>query len=211
MTPHICEQLDAWLLCDLDPEEAMAFEQHLLSCPACQTIQIRAATLAQSVPMERMRQRIRQVKPQIDEVQSVAKTRSSNRHIAAVCAAVMTLAICLLLIVSTPDVSNENGIPRARTGHSMSSVMDTVNSPPIVRLADGLIGVPVDSSDSNVTILLVYQSQRKQSLQNDTMQRAESLHTNDGDQVAGHVISPLKPSNTQDSTLIMTSFKETGR
>ncbi len=145
-----CEQLEDYLCRLLDADASAEFEGHTNSCDACA-----AAVEADRSLMRLLRTASRSLEsPRVTlHVPSIPSTASQpSRRSAAF--AVATCLCALMLILATAF--------RATTTKSAPTVSDVERPassveipPPSVQLAAGQTGIPIESHDPNIRILLV--------------------------------------------------------
>jgi anti-sigma factor RsiW len=150
MNHRECNQLDAYLLELLEPDERAAFAEHLVGCPTC----------AREIEVQRRLDGLLAQVGQVDAVPALGlrfdqRLRVRRRRVwlgVGALAASMVLAAGWLLG------------PKALSPNTLSVATNAVPlQPPLtgrpkvsVRLGDNVIGLPIETSDPRVTIVWTY-------------------------------------------------------
>ncbi len=160
---NLCDHIDSYLVADLSNEDLAGFEQHLSSCVACQRIvaeevsmkvAICDASHASERPSVALRERIRRLTPGVTSKSSTSADSMWHRITAVTIVLGLLLIVCVSLLA--PTSTSRFAASRSAEDQSISSEVVEVVRPPTVLLRDGKIGVPVESDDPNVSVLLVY-------------------------------------------------------
>lgn len=163
LMPSPCCYIEGYLIADLSNDELADFERHLPSCAACRGVVAAEASMKRAIcdasceiesPSSALRYRIRRTLPDADLI-AVISAGSHWRRIAAVAMVLgmlLTVSVSLLLPRATIRVADGGSSETAGVGSDVFEVI----KPPTIQLANNKIGVPVESGDPNVSILLVY-------------------------------------------------------
>ena len=162
--PSRCDQVEDYLTADL-PDGAMAdFAQHLRSCEDCTRIVaaaeemkcvVRKASQDLESPSAALRDRVRRTMRQQSSVSVATFQQYRPLQVTALVIALgLLLAMSVLMLLPPGQNQVADSAPHESENHQPE--ISEMFRPPTIQLSDRNIGVPVESGDPNVTVLLVY-------------------------------------------------------
>lgn len=165
-----CSWIDDYLCRLLSPEDTRAFELHAANCPECAAAIERDAGLTELLreavaELEPVPGRLLQSAavalepPRAESAAQAPQARSRERGRQGLWAVGSSLAALLLLAAMLPP-PDRSGVQVARTDAAINQPEHSADSeplpPPAVSLPAGVIGFPVESSDPNIRIVMLY-------------------------------------------------------